>query len=55
MFASEPNEILAIDFILLEPSWAGFVNVLARVFSKLAISYSYMGSTGLYGGSRPLV
>ncbi|XP_077378012.1 uncharacterized protein LOC144019084 [Festucalex cinctus] len=40
LFASEPNEILAIDFTLLEPSRGGFENVLVMtdVFSKYTIA-----------------
>lgn len=40
LLASKPNEILAIDFTLLEPSRGGFENVLVMtdVFSKFAVA-----------------
>lgn len=42
LLASQPNEILAIDFTLLEPSRNGYENVLVitEVFSKIIVEVS---------------
>lgn len=40
LFASEPNEILAVDFTILEPTHSGLENmlVLTDVFSKYTLA-----------------
>lgn len=50
LLASRPNEILVIDFTVLDPSSSGLENVLVMIYQKVHSGGSHTGSAGRDGG-----